>query len=110
MEPKFLQVLLHCQAVVCPCRYCYLGIAWACNVTLFQQLIPAAAVEYPARVQCPFPKLSVNSSAIKTTLNYKSLRGRKEKKRKSKKYLLKTPMKPSLGHRGDWVERGAHLC
>lgn len=92
MEPKFLQVLLHCQAVVCPCRYCYLGIAWACNVTLFQQLIPAAAaVEYPARVQCPFPKLSVNSSAIKTTLNYKSLRGRKEKEKKVESISSKLP-------------------
>lgn len=56
---------------------------FACNVTLFQQLIPAAAaaVEFPARVHCPFPKLSVNSSAIKTTLNYKSLRGDKKSKK-----------------------------
>lgn len=59
---------------------------FACNVTLFQQLIPAdAVVEFPARVQYPFPKLSVNSSAIKTTLNYKSLRGEKRKEKYKKK-------------------------
>lgn len=82
---------------------------FACNVTLFQQLIPAAAaVEFPARVHCPFPKLSVNSSAIKTTLNYKSLRG--DKKSKSRKGLPIAPTGPSLGHRGDWVQRRTHLC
>lgn len=70
-----------------------------------QRLNPAAAAfVFPARVQCPFPKLSVNSSAIKTTLNYKITEG-ETRRVESREDLPKAPTSPSLGHGGDRVER-----